>query len=42
MAKYTNLPTYPLHRHLDISGLITAESSPLHIAAGFEPGTIGF
>ena len=23
---------YPLHRHLDISGAINAESSPLHIA----------
>ena len=24
---------YPLHRHLDISRVITAESSPLHIAS---------
>ena len=30
----------PLHRHLDITRAITAESSPLHItAAGLEPGT---
>ena len=35
---------HPLHRHLDISRVITAESSPLHIAiaAGLEPGTFGF
>ena len=26
-------PFHPLHRHLDISGAITAESSPLHIAS---------
>ena len=25
---------HPLHRHLDISQPITAESSPLHIASG--------
>ena len=29
---------HPLHRHLDISRVITAESSPLHIVAGLEPG----
>ena len=31
------LPLYhflPLHKHLDISQVITAESSPLHIARG--------
>ena len=26
---------HPLHRHLDISGAITAESSPLHIASSW-------
>ena len=26
---------YPFHRHLEISQAITAESSPLHIAASF-------
>ena len=31
---------YPLHRHLDISCTITAESSPLHIGSSrSEPGT---
>ena len=29
---------YPLYRHFDISWVITAESSPLYIAAGLEPG----
>ena len=35
---------HPLHKHLDISRAITAESSPLHIASsrGLEPGTFGF
>ena len=35
---------HPLHRHLDTSLAITAESSPPHIAstAGLEPGTFGF
>ena len=35
---------YPIHRHLDISRAITAESSLLHIylAAELEPGTFGF
>ena len=34
---------YLLHRHLDISEVITAESSPLHyVVAGLEPGTFGF
>ena len=36
---------HPLHRNLDISRVITAESSSLHIAsivAGFEPETFGF
>ena len=32
---------HPLHRHLEISRGITAESSPLH-TAGLEPGTFGF
>ena len=33
---------YPLHRHLDISRLITAESSPLHIARNWtQPGNFG-
>ena len=31
---------HPLHRHLDISWAITAESSPL--AAVLEPETFGF
>ena len=29
----TTTSTHPLHRHLDISWAITAESSPLHIAS---------
>ena len=34
---------HPVHRHLDISQEITAESSSLHIvAAGLELGTYGF
>ena len=34
---------HPLHRHLDISLVTTAESSPLHIACSrTEPGIIGF
>ena len=36
--------TFSIHRHLEISRVIAAESSPLHIArtvAGFEPGTSG-
>ena len=33
---------HPLHRHLDISQVITAGSSPLHIAAGPKLGTFGF
>ena len=33
---------HPLYRQLDISRAITAESSPLHIAAGLEPGAFGF
>ena len=28
---------HPLHRHLDISQAITAESSPLHIASSWTP-----
>ena len=32
---------HPLHRHLDISRAITAESSPLQIA-GLQPGTFRF
>ena len=31
-----------LHRHFDISRVITAESSPLHVAAGLELETFGF
>ena len=31
----------PFHEHLDISGAITSESWPLHIAE-LEPGTFGF
>ena len=36
---------HPLHNHLEISRVIIAESSPLHIAsivAGLEPVTSGF
>ena len=33
---------HPFHRHLDMSWTITAEISPLHIAAGLEPATFGF
>ena len=35
---------HPLHRQLDISRTITAESPPLHIVstAGLEPETFGF
>ena len=32
---------HPLHRHLDLSRAIIAESSTLHIA-GLEQGTVGF
>ena len=36
-------PFHPLHRHLDISRTIIAESSPLRIASSrLEPGTFGF
>ena len=42
----TPLYHYPLHKHLDISRAITAESSPLHIARGRaqagNPETFGF
>ena len=41
-----SLPPYyhfhPLHRHLDISQVITAEISPLHIAPRIELGTFDF
>ena len=33
---------HPLNMRLDITRAITAESSPLHMAAGLEPGTFGF
>ena len=33
---------HPLHRHLDITQVITVESSLLHIAAGLKSGTYGF
>ena len=36
---------HPLHRHLDVSRAITAESSPLHISyrsVKLEPGTFDF
>ena len=34
---------HPLHRHLDISRAITAESSPLHIASSrTRTGNLGF
>ena len=32
---------HPLHKHLDISRVITAETSPL-LAVGLEPGPFGF
>ena len=31
-----------LHRHLDISRVVTTESSPLHIGSSQELGTFGF
>ena len=39
-----NYHFHPLHRHLDISRAITAESSPLHIASSrtLEPGAFRF
>ena len=33
---------HPLHRHLDSSRAITADSSPLHIASRLKPGIFGF
>ena len=33
---------HPLHKHLDIRRAINAESSPLRLTAGLEPGTFGF
>ena len=35
---------HPLHKYLDISRVITGESSPMHIqlAAGLEPETFGY
>ena len=36
------LPLFIRHLRVDISWTITTESSPLHIAAGLEPGIFGF
>ena len=40
LARFCNF--HPLYRDLDISRTVTTESLPQQLAAGIEPGTVGF